>query len=264
MYFLCPTNTLKCLHLWGNGCWLVECLIRVLETMMMTMLLTDLRGSSVGADSVWLCWNAGTREYDDIAVLNLTSRPPTSVYPCSTPSLIPSHFSVVPPPQVIHRPLNRLQQVPWGEQGTKVGRIQGPTNTSLPCYIRRLVADILVFKVGLGDKKSVWQPSPPAEQGRQGTGDLSQQKNFKEKYSKTYVGDGGQKGNYPKPHNLNHLPTKWQMLGQVSDLCHWLLLPEGKWWRSRMSDTDRQQRSQSQVSNQTGRKYEQGQQERSR
>ena len=163
------------------------------------------KGGSVGADRVWLCWNAGTREYDDIAVLDLTSRPPTPVYPCSTPSLIPSHFSVVPPPQVIHRPLNRLQRVPWWEQGTKVGRIQGPTNTSLPCYIRRLVADILVFKVGLGDKKSVWQPSPPAEQGRQGTGDLSQQKNFKEKYSKTYVGDSGQKRNYPKPHNLNHL-----------------------------------------------------------
>ena len=233
----------------GNGCWLVECLIRVLETMMMTMLLTDLRGSSVGADSVWLCWNAGTREYDDIAVLDLTSRPPTSVYPCSTPSLIPSHFSVVPPPQVIHRPLNRLQRVPWWEQGTKVGRIQGPTNTSLPCYIRRLVADILVFKVGLGDKKSVWQPSPPAEQGRQGTGDLSQQKNFKEKYSKTYVGDSGQKGNYQKPQNLNHL--------------FWLLLPEGKWRRSRMSD--RQQRShRSQVSNQTSRKNEQEQQGRSR
>ena len=76
------------------------------------------------------------------------------------------------------------------------------------------MADILVFKVGLGDKKSVWQPSPPAEQGRQGTGDLSQQKNFKEKYSKTYVGDGGQKGNYPKPHNLSQLSTEQEMLGR--------------------------------------------------
>ena len=70
---------------------------------------SDLGGAWRGlADSMWLCWNAGTPEYDDIAVPTSTPRPLRLAPPCSRPSLTHSPFSVVSFSQLIQSHLNRL------------------------------------------------------------------------------------------------------------------------------------------------------------